>query len=303
MIAPTALPRTGLLCVAHGTVENLEEMADFLKVIRRGRPPSEELIHELVMRYTKIGGSPLNRVTARQAEALGQALGLPSLWGMRLWKPWVADVLRENLSRFDRVCVLPLAPFSVHVYQAAAAEALASVLNGSKGPELIAVEPWGSHPAYVEWFAGRIEKMLAQSSAKTRVILTAHSLPTRAIQTGDPYQAQVNACAQLISSRLGTKAVLAYQSQGADGGDWLGPDLKAALEQAPKEGQERVIVAPIGFVSEHVETLYDLDIEATKWAKDLGLVWERVSAPNDDPAFVKVLVDVVERALARSAAS
>jgi len=301
-MANATLPgNLGILCVAHGTIEDLAEIPDFLKVIRRGRPPSPALIHELTERYRRIGGSPLNAVTARQAQALGQRLGIPALWGMRLWKPWVADVLKEQTETLTSICVLPLAPFSVQIYCDAAEEALSSVLQGAPGPTLFRVEPWGSQPGYVNWFATRIQESLAKSAESTQVILTAHSLPTRAIQAGDRYQLEVSACALAVSAALARPTELAYQSQGADGGDWLGPDLKAALKQAAASGFKRVIVAPIGFVSEHVETLYDLDIEAAGWAKEFGLGWERVAAPNDDPAFIQVLEHVARAAIKRNA--
>lgn len=286
----------GVVLVAHGTVRELDELPAFLLRIRRGRPPSDSLVADMRRRYEAIGGSPLLEITRAQASALGRALGLPVWVGMRLWDPSVQDALRAAAaSGVERICIAALAPFSAHVYFSAAEQSLASL--GPSNLTLLDAGPWGLEPALVRAHATAIQNAVTDVAA-ARVVMTAHSLPTAVIRTGDPYSAQVEAAARAIEKELGVDAWLAYQSQGADGGDWLGPDLSATLERAKREGAKRVAVAPIGFLAEHVETLYDLDIEARAEAEALGLGWVRVPALNTDPLLIEALARAVERVFA-----
>lgn len=294
-------PHDGVLLVAHGTVTDLDDLPAFLLQIRRGRPASPELVSEIRRRYERIGGSPLLDITRAQAAALSRRLEAPVLVGMRLWRPAVEDVLRGiGGLRLRRLCVLPLAPFSVHVYWEAAKASLEAVRGelGAAAPELVPSEPWGSEPALVDGFAQAIRDALPADEVPTSVVLTAHSLPTRAIREGDPYEAQFRACAVAVSERLGRSTSVAFQSQGADGGDWLGPELRGVLEAEAARGVKRVVVSPIGFPAEHVETLYDLDVEAAGWAAELGLDLVRVAALNDAPRLIEALDAVVRRAFA-----
>lgn len=293
-----AMTRDAVMLVAHGTVTDLDDLPEFVRNIRRGRPPPAGLVEELRRRYEAIGGSPLLEITARQGRALRAELGLPVLTAMRLWHPGVEEVLRDAVEQgYERVCVLPLAPFSVHVYHAAAERSLDAIRASlPRVPELARVEPWGTEPAFVQAHATRIERALA-AAGDAALVLTVHSLPSRAIAAGDPYADQVAACAKAVGERLGCAYRLAYQSQGADGGDWLGPDVKSTLEELRADGAPGVVVAPIGFPAEHVETLYDLDIEAAGQARALGLEWRRVPALDDDPGLVQALAAVARRAL------
>jgi ferrochelatase len=218
---------------------------------------------------------------------------------MRLWQPRVEEVLRAaTLLGLTRLAVVPLAPFSVHVYAQAARESLAAVREelGDRAPELACAEPWGNEPAFVETWAGAIRRALGDAPGE--LVLTAHSLPTRAIQSGDPYERQFRECAALVARAVGRAGTIAFQSQGADGGDWLGPDLRSTLEALAGRGATRVVVAPVGVVAEHVETLYDLDVEATQWARELGIELVRVRAPDADPGLIEALARVATRALA-----
>jgi len=290
--------RDAVMLVAHGTVTDLDDLPGFVRNIRRGRPAPPGLVEELRRRYEAIGGSPLLEITGRQGRALGELLGLPVLTAMRLWHPSVEDVLCDAVEQgYERLCVLPLAPFSVHVYHEAAERSLAAIGDTlPRMPELVRVEPWGTEPVFVEAHASRIERALAEAG-EAALVLTAHSLPSRAIAAGDPYADQVSVCARAVGEKLGRAYRLAYQSQGADGGDWLGPDVKRTLEQIHADGLRSVIAAPIGFPAEHVETLYDLDIEAARQARELGLDWRRVPALDDDPGLVQALAAVARRAL------
>lgn len=288
-----------VLLVAHGTVENLDDLPAFVLRIRHGRPPPPDLVAELRRRYEAIHGSPLLEITRAQAATLEHRLGLPVLVGMRLWEPSVEHALRDAAARgVQRLCVLPLAPYSVRVYCDAAERSLASVekdLNGA-APALVRAEPWGTEPAYVEAHVARIRHALG-SDGDAAVVMTAHSLPMRALQAGDAYEAEVRASAAAIAEQLGRPWRIAFQSQGADGGEWLGPDLRSVLEEVAGEGARRVLVAPIGFLADHVETLYDLDIEAAGWAGELGLELLRVPALNLDLRLAEALASVARRAL------
>jgi len=300
-------PADAVVLVAHGTVSDLDDLPQFLTRVRQGRPPSAELVAELRRRYEAIGGSPLLDVTRRQAGALARILKAPVLVAMRLWEPGLERVLRSVVPiGTRRLVVVPLAPFSVHVYAAAAEKSLSAVQHelGSRAPRLVHVAPFGTRPSFVEAHATRIRALLARAGAgktsDTALVFTAHSLPSAVIAAGDPYSAQVEASAAAIGERLASSFELAYQSQGAQPGAWLGPDLRSVLERVRARGHKRVIVAPIGFLSEHVETLYDLDVEARAWAESLELEMLRVPALDDDPSLAAALADVVLDALKRA---
>lgn len=284
----------GVLLVAHGTVTRTDDLPEFLKRIRRGRPASPELIAELRHRYELIGGSPLLAHTEAQAQALARALDLPVFIGMRLWDPGLPEALRHaHAAGVRRLVVLPLAPFSVPIYFDAAVKARAE-LEPELGalPDLISVSPWGTAPGFVRAYAERIRTALAATPG-AELVLTAHSLPLAVVRAGDPYHEQVQATARAVSAELGREHHFAYQSQGADGGEWLGPPLEVVLAELAARGVRSIVLAPIGFLSDHVETLYDLDVEATNQARELGVALHRVPALNDDPTFIAALADLV----------
>ena len=292
--------RAGILLVAHGTVSELSDLPAFVARIRHGRPAPPGLAEELRRRYEAIGGSPLLRVTEEQARALEARSGLPVLLGMRLWEPSVEAALREAaLRELKRLVLVPLAPFSVGVYAAAARRSLEAVRGelGASSPELVVCDPWGSEPAFVAAHSSLLAARSAMTATDGAVVLTAHSLPAAAIRAGDRYQAEVEASAQAIAERLGHACELCYQSQGADGGEWLGPDLRQTFERLLRQGKKQVTLAPFGFLADHVETLYDLDIEARGWATELGLSFERVPALNTHPGLIEALHAVARRAL------
>ena len=290
----------GVLLVAHGTVSDLDDLPAFLARIRHGRPAPPELLADLRRRYEVVGGSPLLEITRAQAGALGRLLGLPVLVGMRLWNPSVEDALRGAAHLgVRRLVVLPLAPFSVSVYWHAAQRSLENVQAelGERAPKLVPVPAWGEEPSFIEAHAEAI-RAHASDVSESELLLSAHSLPLVAIRAGDRYQAEVEACARAIGKRLSRPYRVVYQSQGADGGEWLGPDLHAVLRDCQAQGKRRIVLAPFGFLADHVETLYDLDVEARGWAEELGLSLVRVPALNTDERFIAALANVAERALA-----
>jgi ferrochelatase len=284
----------GVLLTAHGTVERLDELPEFLLRIRHGRPAPAELVAELERRYTAIGGSPLLATTREQAAALARALGLPVFVGMRLFRPELDEALSEAArAGVRRLAVVPLAPFSVHVYAKAAEQARERL---GLALSLVPVRPFGQSAEFLDAHIAAIAPFLTRAPDE-QLLLTAHSLPVAVVRAGDPYADEVDASAWALAVRLGVDLSLAYQSQGVEGGDWLGPDLKSALIQAKNSGKSRVVVAPFGFVSEHVETLYDLDIEARGWAEGLGLEFLRVPALNATAGLVAALAAAARRAL------
>lgn len=291
-----------LLLVGHGTIRDSKDVPEFLSRIRRGRPASDELVAEIRRRYDYIGSSPLLKVTETLASALGAELGFPVRVAMRFWHPFIEDVVSDLVtSRIRELCILPVAPFSVHIYAAAVAEALREIAEARPGgamPRLVTVSPYGEDSALVAAQAAQIAAVLSgRSQATTALVLTAHSLPMRVLAAGDPYQRDFEASARAVSRELGFPAAVAYQSQGEGGGEWLGPTLASVLQNARESGKRDVVVAPIGFLADHVETLYDLDVEAKAVADSLGLGFHRVEALNDAPALVRVMAGVARRAL------
>ncbi|HEY8944001.1 MAG TPA: ferrochelatase [Polyangiaceae bacterium] len=289
-----------IVLTAHGSVDDLQDMPAFLARIRHGRPAPPGLVEELKHRYRAIGGSPLLRTTEVQADLLARAVGKPVFVGMRLWRPELRDALARAIAGgATRICVLPLAPYSVHVYARAAEQALGE-LSPDGSVTLVAAQPFGAEPEFIAAHVEALEPFLrGRAQSETELILTAHSLPMAVIRGGDPYARLVETSAERIGAVLGWNYKLAYQSQGADGGEWLGPDLGQVLRESRAHRRRRVVVAPVGFLCDHVETLYDLDVEARAQAAGLELDFERVPALNASPRLIQALAAVVERTLSR----
>ncbi|HKY35459.1 MAG TPA: ferrochelatase [Polyangiaceae bacterium] len=283
---------TGVLLVAHGTVEDLDDLGAFVSKIRHGRPPPPGLVEDLRRRYEAIGGSPLLRITHQQSQALAKRLEVPVLTAMRLWEPGVERALAgaEALG-LSRLVVIALAPFSQHVYWDAARKSA----DATQSPvQLVQSDAWGEEPDFVAAQAELIREHAPQGAA---LVISAHSLPKSVIDRGDPYARLVERSASAISAALGQKLRLCYQSQGKEGGDWLGPSVEATLTGLAAEGQKVVAWAPVGFIADHVETLYDLDIEARSMAERLGLTLTRIPALNLHPGLVAALSAVAIRAV------
>jgi len=287
----------GVLLIAHGTVGDLDELEGFLTAIRRGRPAPPTLVDEMRHRYRAIGGSPLLEVTRAQARLLSDRLKVPVLPGMRFGAPSLGDALGQAESLgLRRLYLLPAAPYSVSLYSREARAALESLETESQktGLELVAVEPWGDHPKLIEAHAAAIERAAGEAlAAGAPLVLSVHSLPLAVIAGGDGYQREVERSAELIARRLGVPHTLAYQSQGADGQEWLGPSVQSVLDSLSERSRSRAVLAPIGFLTEHVETLYDLDVQAKAQADSLGLELLRVPALGTDAALLDAMADVV----------
>jgi protoporphyrin/coproporphyrin ferrochelatase len=291
------MTQAAVLLVSHGTVDDLDDLAAFVTNVRLGRPPTAEMVAELRHRYEAIGGrSPLNATTAEVARKLQGVLGVRVAWANRLWRPAVRDVLAELAAAgAGRVAVLPLAPFSTHVYEEDARRAADGL-----GVELACTPAWGSVAGLIDAFAARIAAVLPPGGAPPdppMLLLTAHSLPQSVIDAGDPYARQVRAAAEAVvadvrrRTSLAVPWTLAFQSQGlaTPGVAWLGPDLGTALDQAREHGVRSIVACAIGFLGDHVETLYDLDVEAAALARQRGLSFTRAASLNAADDLVEVL--------------
>lgn len=245
------------------------------------------------------------RITAAQASALEERLRLPVRFAGRLWEPYPSAVI-DALVKADvtRLISIPLAPQSVEIYHAQVREAVAAH-PGKDRLELRCAPAWGLEPALIDAFTESIEEALARLPEDARlrapVLLTAHSLPQRIIDAGDAYERQFRAMAAEVAARIsarGNPVEVAFQSQGMDGGVWLGPDLPAAFAALATAGARAVVIAPIGFVADHTETLYDLDVEAPKLAARAGIDHlERAAAMNTRPRFLDALESVARKLL------
>lgn len=287
----------GVLLVAHGTVENLDDLGAFVARIRHGRPAPAGLVEELRRRYEAIGGSsPLLQTTREQAQALAKRLEAPVLVAMRLWEPGVEKALLGAAELgLTRLVVIALAPFSQHVYWDAAVKVAAAANTPVR---LVPSPPYAEEPDFV---AAHVEAIRSHANANASVVLSAHSLPNVAIQRGDPYARLVEASAAAVAAQLGRPVGLCYQSQGADGGDWLGPTVRETLVALAASGQREVVWAPFGFLADHVETLYDLDLEARAIADELSLSFVRLPALNVHPGLTSALAAVAIRSISAAA--
>jgi ferrochelatase len=262
------------------------------------------VMQEIYHRYSLIGKSPLTEITMRQAEALQSKLGLPVYVGMRNWKPFIADAVRQAVSNgVDKVVAICLAPqnssTSVGLYR----KALSAEIQPGMAVQF--VESWHDHPLLVQAFAERLEPVWRQASAEAGaalpVIFTAHSVPMRTIQAGDPYEKEAKETASLVGSRIGLPAELqhfAFQSQGMSGGPWLGPTVESAMLERKRQGHKGVVIAPVGFVCDHVEVLYDIDIGFREFAAEQGLKMWRPESLNVSATFVAALAKLASTRLA-----
>ena len=279
---------TAVVLMAYGSPERPEDIRPYLEDIREGRPVSAEAVAELTQRYERIGGrSPLDEITERQRAALEQEVGVPVFVGMKHWRPRIADAVERALAGGAQTIVgLVLAPHYSRLSIEGYRERLEHALHGRA--ELRFVERWGAHEPYLDALAERVRGF------DGHVVFTAHSLPERILAEGDPYRDELLETSRLIAERAGLESwSFAFQSASVTGEPWLGPDILEELDVLDARGVERVLVCPIGFVSDHLEILWDIDVEARERAAELGLELERIESLNDDPAFIRGLADLV----------
>jgi ferrochelatase len=284
-----------VVLMAYGSPERLADVPAYYADIRGGRPIAPEHLADLVDRYRRLGieeSSPLNAITERTRAALEQELGLPVFTGMKHWTPRIADAAEAALAAgAHTVAGLVLAPhysaLSIKGYRDQLEQALAG------RAELRFVESWHDEPGFVDVLASRIR------ATPAHVVFTAHSLPARILDAGDPYKEQLLETSRLVAEAAGVADwSFSFQSESPTGEPWLGPDILDHLETLHRGGVEHVLVCPVGFVSDHLEIRWDLDVEAREKAAGLGLQLDRIEMPNDDPAFVRTLAGIVRRVLA-----
>jgi len=286
---------TGVLLMAYGGPESLDEVEPYLADVRGGRPSSPELVAEVRERYRLIGGgSPLLRWTRRVADALQERLD-PAAYrvrvGMRHWHPYIADAVRESIGGGERrLLAVPMSPYYARMSVGAYADKLTRAIDGAD-VEVRMARDWHLHPALLDAFA---ERIAARFLGDPAVLFTAHSLPRRILDEGDPYPDQLRETARALAERLGLpRWSFAFQSPGRTGEAWLGPFAEEALDALAAAGERSVLVVPIGFLCDHVEILYDVDVALKQRADRLGLRLERTESLNDSPALIGALQSVV----------
>jgi protoporphyrin/coproporphyrin ferrochelatase len=284
-----------VILMAYGSPERLADVPAYYADIRGGRPIAPENLADLVERYRRLGiedSSPLNAITEQTRAALEADLGLPVYTGMKHWPPRIADAAESALAGgADRIAGLVLAPhysaLSIKGYRDQLEQALAG------RAELSFVDSWHTEPGFIELLADRVR------STQSHVVFSAHSLPERILAMGDPYKDQLLETAGLVAEAagLGDRWSFSFQSESPTGEPWLGPDILDHLAALRENGVTDVLVCPIGFVSDHLEIQWDIDVEAQERGAELGLRVDRIEMPNADPAFVSTLAGIVRRAL------
>jgi ferrochelatase len=283
--------------MAYGSPDRIEDVAAYYQDIRGGRPVRPELLADLTERYRRLGiedSNPLNEITEQTRAALEVELGVPVFTGMKHWRPRIADAAEAALATGpSTVAGLVLAPHYSRLSIGGYRQQLEDAIAGRA--ELVFVESWNTEPGLVELLARRVETRRASS----HVVFTAHSLPARILEEGDPYERQLVETATAIAQRAALRDwSFSYQSESPTGEPWLGPDILDHLAALHAEGKDDVLICPIGFVADHLEIRWDLDTEAQEKARELGMRLSRIEMPNADPAFVATLATIARRALA-----
>lgn len=298
-----------VLLLAHGSPDSPEDVPKFLTRVTGGRAMPPEVVEEVKRRYALIGRSPLTEITLAQGRLLGDQLRLPVYVGMRNWRPYISDALRQMVAdAVQSAVVICLAPqnsrTSVGLYRAALRSCADSELRFDF------VESWHDQPQLIEAFAEKLkigrDKAQRETGQVVPVIFTAHSVPERTILEGDPYESQALESARLVAAAAHLERIewrLAFQSQGMSGGAWLGPTVEATLLDLKRSGYSGVFIQPIGFLCDHIEVLYDIDIVFKQFAEREGMRLWRAESLNDSPLLISALADIARVRLRTPAAS
>jgi len=322
--------RRAVLLLAHGTPQTLDQVPEYLRNVTSGRPMPASVVEEIRHRYSLIGSSPLTELTLEQGSLLSRALGLPVYVGMRNWKPYISDVVRQmhqdGITSAVAICLAPQnSRTSVGLYRRAAfAEAAGAI-------EMDFIEAWADHPLLAQAFAERLQPVWRSLSARigsmAPVLFTAHSVPCRTIQAQppvsegqpaasatradpgpDPYPVEAKRTAANVAALLAPQGLtaddwfFAFQSQGMSGATWIGPTVEDTLAALRQEGHTAVVIQPIGFLCDHVEILYDIDIGFRDFAAGIGLEVVRPQSLNDAPLLTAALEQLARQGFARLAA-
>jgi len=291
-----------VLLLAHGSPDRVEEIPEFLRYVTGGRPLPEAVVKEIQHRYSLIGHSPLTEITLKQASGVENELGVRTYVGMRNWKPFVADALAQMQSEgVEHAVAICLAPHnsrtSVGLYR--------DTLNNA--PFTIDfVDSWHDHPLLIKSFADRLlhgwSVACTTFPARLPILFTAHSVPQRTVDAGDPYESQTKHTAALVAHEAGLVEkdwTFAFQSQGMSGGPWLGPTVEDTIIALKDQEHAGVFIQPIGFVCDHVEVLYDIDIAFRQFAEQNDMKLWRAESLNDSPLFIKAIAELVRTRFAQ----
>ncbi len=305
-----------MLLLAHGAPDRLADIPEFLLNVRGGRPLPQAAVQEIIHRYSLIGGgSPLLKLTTLQAARLAETLNrgasadgpqtIPVYIGMRNWKPYIADAIGQSVDDgVGRLVALCLAPqnsrTSVGLYRKYLAEAV-----GKVSPQLQVefIESWHDHPdliaAFRENISAALDRAENEAGQSVPVIFTAHSVPEKTVADGDPYDRQVKETAALVAEKMALKDWrVAFQSQGMTADPWIGPTVESQIDELAAAGHRHVLIAPIGFVCDHVEILYDIDVVFREHGKTRGVTVLRSESLNGSPLFIRALAAVVTARIA-----
>ncbi len=292
-------PKSAVLLLAHGSPDNAEEMPEYLRLVTGGRGLPQPVIDEITHRYTLVGFSPLTCWTMKQADQLSSSLHMPVYVGMRNWKPFIPDVVRtmaaDGIQHAVAICLAPQnSRTSVGLYRRA--------VEGATGTPftLDFVESWHDHPLLIKAFAEKLKTGWDRASAEAEaaavpIIFTAHSVPQRTIAEGDPYQAQAQETAELVAREAGLGCGawnFAFQSQGMSGGPWIGPTVEETILAFKQAGHRGVFIQPIGFLCDHVEVLYDIDIAFKEFAQKNAMRLWRAESLNGSSTLTAALADI-----------
>ena len=302
--------KQAVLLLAYGGPDKLEDVPAYLLDIRGGRETPQELVDEITHRYGEIGGrSPLLEITNSAAAQLQEQLGIPVYAGMRHWYPYIKDVVAQmatdGVEQMVVVCMAPhYSSLSIGAYRKKVDEALAALPPNSETGKQIGVtfvESWHTQPEYLDAVAANVRATLQRFSPEERdgvlVVFSAHSLPEFIVQRGEPYDRQLRETAQLLAERLqrpDDRWMFSYQSAAKTGVPWLGPQIEDLVAELAQKGERNLLIAPIGFIADHVEVLYDIDIGVQDIARRAGVRVERPPMLNDSPAMVATLAAIVQ---------
>ena len=292
-----------VLLLAHGSPDSADEsdIREFLNNVTGGRALPDAAVEEIRSRYEQIGRSPLGKITQRQAQLLERELGIRVYFGMRNWHPYIAYAVKQmaadGVTHATVICLTPQnSRTSVGLYR----KALES--QGALSFAVDFVQSWHDDPKLIEAFAQKLlpawRRACDEAGVQVPIIFTAHSVPTRTVTEGDPYENQARDTARLVAAKCDlpdSAWCCAFQSQGISGGPWLGPTVEETILALKNQGATAVMMQPIGFVCDHVEVLYDIDIAFKEFAEENGMKLWRTESLNDSPAFIAALAGLVRR--------
>ena len=296
------MSKKGVLLLAFGGADSIEDVEPFVKNVLKGRPVTPEVVEKAKERYRLIGGSsPLLKITQAQAVSIKTILAeddvTPEFFiGMRFWHPYIKDTLKEMKdSGITEAVAIIMAPHSSRASTGGYVSDIEEALKETGGvPKIEFVEGWHTHPLYIEALLEKIEEALKGAGDGIRTIFTAHSLPLPSL-AGDPYVEKLNATIDCVVKKKPLDWKLAFQSKGGGAAPWLGPGAEEVIKEAKEAGKKGVLIVPLGFVADHVETLYDIDILFKKTAIEAGLGFLRAASLNDSGKFISMLAEVIKR--------